>query len=98
MYNRFEQGWPAPILDKSTLDRKARIAIRGVFGQLGARLAGALGKQPDLEATIGIVRNDPTVKLRGLAVNEGNPNIQLMVGDETEVDSIKDQGVQVDLW
>src|SRR3989338_307473 len=98
MSNLIEQGWPKPILDKNKLDRKARIAIRGAFGQLGTRLIGALGKQLDLEATIGLVRRDPTVELRGFAAVEGHPDLQLFTTDESELGALKDLGFNVGLW
>lgn len=97
MNNQIEQGWPVPILDKA-IERKARIAIRGAFGQLGARLIGALGKQPDLEATIGLVRRDPTAELRGFATVEGNPNLRLYTSDEGELGPLKDLGFDAKLW
>lgn len=92
-----EQNWPEPIIHVA-LDRKARIAIRGVFGQLGARLAGAIGKQPDIEAVIGIAHPDPTAELRGYALREGSPRMKLYVTDPDHIEPLERKGIQSELW
>ena len=91
-----EINWPKPIIND--IDRKARLAIRGVFGQLGARLAGAIKKQPDLEVIIGIVYPDQTAQLRGYAIMESNPLIDLKVTDSDHLKRLSQNGIITTLW
>lgn len=43
-------------------DQRIRVGIRGISGLLGSRLALAIARQPDMQVTVGIARNDPTLE------------------------------------
>lgn len=43
-------------------EKKIRVAIRGIAGLLGSRLAAAIARTSDMVTTVGIVRDDPTTR------------------------------------
>ena len=53
---------PSPCAPRSSADNKpTRVAIRGIAGLLGSRLAMAISKNPDMELTVGIAKSDRTL-------------------------------------
>src|SRR3989338_7356927 len=43
-------------------DGQIRVCVRGIFGLLGSRIALAIARNPDLRLTVGIAKNDTTLR------------------------------------
>lgn len=63
---------------------KIRVGLRGISGQLGARVCAVINSQPDMVMSLGISRKDRSFRERGRALEASNPETEFIFTDEDD--------------